>query len=238
MTPAPLPVRPRNALAQYDDLVDQWWEPRGSFAALHWLAKARAELIPPPAYDGAVLLDLACGGGLTAPHVPKGYLHVGLDITHSALLEAKRHGVVPVRADVQRLPLPSASADIVVAGEIFEHVDNLPRVIAEIARVLKPGGKLVCDTVSSGLPAYVVIVLIGERLKGGPPPRIHDRRLFVSASRLRTLCDHHGIDLATRGLRPSAHDYLRWLRGAADDVRMKPTGSTAVVYQGVGVKRA
>jgi 2-polyprenyl-6-hydroxyphenyl methylase/3-demethylubiquinone-9 3-methyltransferase len=232
-----LPVRPRNDRGQYDDLVDEWWEPRGKFAALHWLAKSRGELIPAPQREGAVLLDLGCGGGLTAPHIPKGYLHIGLDLTESALRAAREHGVVPLRADVTRLPLKVASADVVVAGEIFEHVENLPRLIAEIARVLKPGGKLICDTVSSGARAYVATVLVGERLKGGPPPRIHDRRLFVSADRLRLLCDHVGIDLATRGLRPSARDYVRWLRGDVADVRMKPTGSTAVVYQGVGVKR-
>ncbi|MEO6713479.1 MAG: methyltransferase domain-containing protein [Mycobacteriales bacterium] len=234
---SPMPVRPRNDLAQYDDLADEWWDPRGKFAALHWLAKARGSLIPPAPADGAVLIDLACGGGLTAPHVPSGYVHIGVDLMDSALREARGHGVVPVRADVTRLPVRRAVADVVVAGEIFEHVRDLPRLIAEIARVLKPGGKLICDTVSSGLPAYVAIVLIGERLAGGPPPRIHDRRLFVSADRLRLLCDHVGIDLATRGLRPSARDYLRWRRGELDAVRMKPTGSSAVVYQGVGTKR-
>jgi len=184
-----------------------------------------------------VLIDLACGGGLTAPHVPPGYRHIGLDLTHSALQAAAAHGVVPIRADVTRLPLRRSVADVVVAGEIFEHVDELPRMVAEIARVLKPGGTLVCDTVSSGPRAYVALVLVGERLKGGPPPRIHDRRLFISADRLRVLCDHVGIDLVTRGLRPSARDYIRWLTGSIDAVRMKPTGSTAVVYQGLGVKR-
>lgn len=232
-----LPVRPRNDRGQYDDLVDQWWEPRGKFAALHWLAKSRGELIPAPRTDDAVLLDLACGGGLTAPHIPPGYRHIGIDLTESALREARVHGVVPVRADVTRLPLRTASADVVIAGEIFEHVEDLPRLLAEIARVLKPGGTLVCDTISSGPAAYVAMVLVGERLKGGPPPRIHDRRLFVTAGRLRVLCDHVGIDLATRGLRPSSRDYVRWLRGDIPEVRMKPTGSTAVVYQGVGVKR-
>jgi 2-polyprenyl-6-hydroxyphenyl methylase/3-demethylubiquinone-9 3-methyltransferase len=232
-----LPVRPRNDRAQYDDLADEWWQPRGKFAALHWLARSRGELIPKPNTDGPVLFDLGCGGGLTAPHVPPGYLHIGIDLTGSALRAASEHGVVPVQADVTRLPLKTASADVVVAGEIFEHVHDLPRLLSEIARVLKPGGKLVCDTVSAGPLAYVATVLIGERLKGGPPPRIHDRRLFVSADRLRMLCDHVGIDLATRGLRPSARDYIRWRRGSVDEVRMKPTGSTAVVYQGVGVRR-
>ncbi|MEO6715263.1 MAG: methyltransferase domain-containing protein [Mycobacteriales bacterium] len=236
---SPMPVRPRNDLGQYDDLADEWWKPRGRFAMLHCLAKARGALIPKPALDGAVLIDLGCGGGLTAPHVPEGYRHIGLDLSESALRVAREHGVLPVLADVSRLPLRTASVNVVVAGEIFEHVRDLPRLVAEIARILEPGGKLICDTVSSGPLAYLVTILIGERMKGGPPPRIHDRRLFVSADRLRLLCDHVGIDLATRGLRPSIRDYIRWLRGSADDldVRMKPLGSTAVMYQGVGTKR-
>lgn len=231
-----LPVRPRNDRAQYDDLADQWWEPAGKFASLHWLAKSRGDLIP-AATDGAVLLDLGCGGGLTAPHVPAGYRHIGIDLTASALHAARQHGVVPVLADVTRLPVRSAAADVIVAGEIFEHVTDLPRLIAEIARVLKPGGTLVCDTIGSGFRAYFMVVLIGERIKGGAPPRIHDRHLFVSAARLRLLCDHAGIDLVTRGLRHSIRGYARFLFAGAAEVPMLPTGSTAVIYQGVGVKR-
>jgi len=232
--PSTAPVRPRNHLGQYDDLVAEWWDPRGKFAALHWLAKVRGGLVPAPASAGAVLLDLACGGGLTAPHVPAGYRHVGLDITESALREARRHGVVPVRGDIRRLPYADGCAEVVVAGEVFEHVDDLPTVVAEIARVLKPGGLLVCDTIGSGPLAYFLMVVVAERIKGGPPPRIHDHRLFVSARRLAVLCEHHGLTLATRGLRMSLTDYARWRLGRRADVRMLPAGSTAVVYQGVG----
>ena len=41
-----LPVRARNNPAQYDDLADVWWDPHGGFAMLHWLAAARARLVP------------------------------------------------------------------------------------------------------------------------------------------------------------------------------------------------
>lgn len=235
--PVDLPVRPRNDLAQYDDLEGEWWRPRGAFAALHWLAAARAALIPRPGRAGAVLLDLACGGGLLAPHVPEGYAHVGVDVTESALRQARPTGIVPVRADVHRLPFADVSADVVVAGELFEHVDDLGRVIAEIARVLRPGGTLVFDTVSSGVAARLVVVHLGERVKGGPPPRIHDPRLFVSAKRLAMLCAHHGIDITARGLRPSIVDWALFLAGRRKAVRMLPTRSTATLYHGTGVKR-
>ena len=40
------PVRSRNDVAQYSDLRDEWWRPRGAFAMLHWIAAARAALVP------------------------------------------------------------------------------------------------------------------------------------------------------------------------------------------------
>ncbi len=45
-----------------------------------------------------------------------------------------------LRADVQALPLRSASVDLIVATGLFEHVEDIARLCAEIARVVKPGG--------------------------------------------------------------------------------------------------
>ncbi len=110
----------RNDLAQYDDLAGEWWRPDGAFAMLHWIAAARARLVPPATRPGAVLVDLGCGAGLLAPHVAgKGYRHVGVDLVVSALEQAAAHGVAPVQADLGRLPLPDGVADVVSAGEVL-----------------------------------------------------------------------------------------------------------------------
>ena len=77
----PVPSRARNDPAQYDDLAGQWWDPRGTFAMLHWLARARAALVPPASRPGAVLVDMGCGAGLLAPHVAGlGYRVAGVDL--------------------------------------------------------------------------------------------------------------------------------------------------------------
>ncbi len=74
-------VLPRNDVRQYEELAEEWWRPGGVFAMLHWIARARAALVPPATRDGAVLVDLGCGGGLLAPHVAGlGYRHVGVDL--------------------------------------------------------------------------------------------------------------------------------------------------------------
>jgi 2-polyprenyl-6-hydroxyphenyl methylase/3-demethylubiquinone-9 3-methyltransferase len=233
--PSIMSVRPRNDLGQYDDLVDEWWEPRGEFAALHWLAAARGRLVPPSPRPGALLLDLGCGGGLLAPHLT-GYRHVGVDLSETALAVASDHGVETVRADVADLPFDDEAADVVVAGEILEHIPHLSATVAEIGRVLRPGGTLVFDTINATRFARISLVTLGERLAGGPPRGCHDPGLFVAPERLRALCAEQGIEVRMRGLRPAFGQYLSFLAGRRSSVRMLPTRSLAGVYQGVGVK--
>ncbi|ROT28059.1 methyltransferase domain-containing protein [Micromonospora sp. HM5-17] len=209
--PRPGRVLPRNDPRQYDDLADQWWDPDGAFAMLHWLAEARAALVPPARRPGAVLVDLGCGAGLLAPRVAgRGYRHVGVDLVRSALVQAAAHGVRPVNADVGAVPLADGCADVVAAGEVLEHVPDWSRVVAEAARILRPGGLLVLDTLNATALSRLVAVRLAEHLPG-VPRGIHDPRLFVDARALVRECGRHGISLRVRGVRPEAWGLVRWL---------------------------
>ena len=230
--------RARNDPAQYDDLADEWWRPEGSFAMLQWVAAARAALVPPTVRDDAVLVDLGCGAGLMAPHLRgKGYRHIGVDLTTSALTQAAAHGVTALRGDVAAVPLADGCADVVVAGEILEHVHDLPGAVGEACRLLRPGGLLVIDTLAATALARLLAVVLAERLPGGPPPGIHDPALFVDRAVLRRECARHGVALRLRGIRPSVPDYVRWLVRRTGGVRMVPAPTTAVLFQAVGRRR-
>lgn len=237
MSAASSPTRARNDPAQYDDLAAAWWDQRGPFAMLHWIAEARAALIPVAAAPDAVAVDVACGGGLLAPHLRRlGYRHVGVDLTASALRTAQEHGVLPVQGDAAGLPVRDAAADVVVAGECLEHLPDLASVVAELCRVLRPGGLLVIDAVANTALARFAAVTLGERLPGGPPRGLHDPALFVDRAALVRECRRHGVPLRLSGLRPAIGPYLAWLSRRRPAGRMTGSRSTAVLFQAVGVK--
>jgi 2-polyprenyl-6-hydroxyphenyl methylase/3-demethylubiquinone-9 3-methyltransferase len=232
----------RNDPRQYDDLAEHWWQSGGGFEILHWLAEARAALVPPADRPGAVLLDAGCGGGLLAPHVRHlRYRHVGVDLRRPGLRHAAAHGVVPVTGDVTALPLADGCADVVAAGEILEHVADLPGTVAELVRVLRPGGLVVLDTVNDTALSRFVTVTAAERL-GIAPVGLHDPALFVDPGRLVAEFSRNGVALAVRGIRPTMTGLLRWLvlPHSMSTRRpmgcMVPTFSTAVLYQGRGRK--
>src|SRR5918995_2015724 len=113
---------PRNDVRQYEELADEWWDPWSRLSMLRWIAAARAELIPPAARDGAVLVDLGCGAGLLAPHAARlGYRHVGVDLVDVSLRLAAEHGVRPGRRGLQRPPLAGGRPHPGSAGGIPEH---------------------------------------------------------------------------------------------------------------------
>jgi SAM-dependent methyltransferase len=91
-------------------------------------------------------LDAACG---TGRHT--GYLHqlghhvIGVDASPAMLAQARKHlpDVDFHEADLHRLPLADNAVDTVVCGLALAHVPDLAAVLAEFARVLRPGGHLV-----------------------------------------------------------------------------------------------
>jgi SAM-dependent methyltransferase len=93
---------------------------------------------------GKHVLDLGCRSGALTRHLLDGNSVVGLDVDAAALEKAAALGIEPLQADVDEpLPLEDARFDAVVAGELLEHLRFPDALVAEIRRVLRPGGVLV-----------------------------------------------------------------------------------------------
>lgn len=97
-----------------------------------------------PARPGTILLA-GVGTGLDLPHLPPQHRYVGIDLTGAmlrrSLPRAGRLDFRPVQGDVHRLPFADASFDAVVAHLILAVVPQPALCLAEISRVLKPGGE-------------------------------------------------------------------------------------------------
>jgi 2-polyprenyl-6-hydroxyphenyl methylase/3-demethylubiquinone-9 3-methyltransferase len=109
-------------------------------------------------------------------------------------------------------------------------------VVAEAARLLRPGGLLVLDTLNATAVSRFLAVTVAERADKRIAG-IHDPNLFVDPRSLVSECARHGVELEIRGLRPELWGTARWLLTRRGDVAMVPTWSSAVLYQGRGVKR-
>ena len=94
--------------------------------------------------QGKRVLDLGCRSGALTRHFLEGNEVVGLDVDRAALAKAETLGIQVVEANVEEpLPFPDASFDAIVAGELLEHLQFPEALVAEIRRVLRPGGVIV-----------------------------------------------------------------------------------------------
>jgi SAM-dependent methyltransferase len=164
-----------------------------------------------PIEAGARVLDLGCGFGRHAFELYRRGAHViAYDHSEDELREVAKMfyamsvgGEVPpdasakvVRGDVLSLPFPNASFDAVIASEVLEHIPDDERAMAEIARVVKPGGQ-VAVTVPRWWPEQINWALPRE-YQHTPGGHIRIYRGDVLVSRLE------GTGLQVRG-RHHAH---------------------------------
>jgi SAM-dependent methyltransferase len=97
-------------------------------------------------WNDKIVIDIGCGPGNLYAAVggtPRSIL--GIDISHGALLHARQLGYTPLLADAHDLPLRDGCTDIVTLNAVLHHCDDMATVLAEAARLVKPGGVLITD---------------------------------------------------------------------------------------------
>jgi malonyl-CoA O-methyltransferase len=121
-------------------------------------AEERAMLaLMPVDLHGQSVLDAGCGSGRYMRHaLNRGAARVtGVDLSVEMLeragreLDACRHGgaLELVHGHLERLPAPDASADLAICGLTIGHLDRLRLALAELRRVTRPGGTILCSDV-------------------------------------------------------------------------------------------
>jgi SAM-dependent methyltransferase len=134
---------------------------------------------------GETALDIACGPGIVAAgFASAGVRVIGIDASPGMLREAVASGALLARAAAEQLPFADGAFDLVVCRNSFHHFRDPVPVMAEIARVLRGGGRAVIEDMvgAEDLPerdAHDVI----ERLRDGTHVRTIPRSEFVALAR-------------------------------------------------------
>ena len=194
---------------------------------------------------GKRVLDLGCRSGQLTKHFLEGNSVVGLDVDAAALEKAAALGIEPVQANVEEpLPFEDASFDAVVAGELFEHLQFPDALVAEIRRVLRPGGVLVGSVPNAFRVQSRLRFLRGQAARGrsDAPPDVLAGRDARAARRLRA----GGAELRRRPLRAAQREALRTRSGVHRYERVRIpgmdrpetqfawSGESALAYQVLG----
>src|SRR4051812_22948269 len=112
---------------------------------------------------GLRVLDLGCRYGALTRAYAAGNDVVGMDVDHEALAEAAKLGIETQHGDVSEpLPFEDTRFDVVVCGELLEHLPWPERTVAEVRRVLKPGGFFVGSVPNAFRMKNRLVFLLGR----------------------------------------------------------------------------
>jgi ubiquinone/menaquinone biosynthesis C-methylase UbiE len=122
----------------------EWWQREFTDGVDHEYTEQILPLITANLPRDGVMVDVGCGEGQVARMATElnGMDVVGVDpaMAQVALASERAGGPRYLQGSATSLPLRSGSADAAVACLVFEHIEDLDSALAEVARVLRPGG--------------------------------------------------------------------------------------------------
>lgn len=179
---------------------EKYWNERGDELgdfSLKW-----PKLAPfVPRGEGVAILDFGCGAGHLIEEMHRlnpAARFMGVDVSREALARARaRCPYAQFFEDHEGASsIPDASADFVLSSEVIEHVYDTEQMASEIARVLKPGGKLLLTTPYHGFLKNLAITLFGfDRHFDPTGPHVR----FFSRRTLTALLERHALRVIQYG---------------------------------------
>lgn len=216
-------------LAKFEAMAQRWWDPAGEFRPLHDLNPTRIDYIDARAgLAGRRILDVGCGGGLVSEAMAQRGADVcGIDMARGPLEVARLHAMESgVKVDyrltsAEQLAAESpASFDVVTCLEMLEHVPRPSEVVAALARLVRPGGHVICSTINRGPKAFMLAIVGAEYVLRLLPAGTHEYARFIRPSELAGYARDAGLRLSDL----AGIDYDPFSR------RARITGDTSVNY--------
>lgn len=185
-----------------------WWDEDRPMATLLALTAARFGYFTEAlgrhgvGFHGKRVLDIGCGGGLLAEEFAKaGAEVVGIDPSPESLkaarLHAKQNGLdIEYRHGMaEEVPFDDDEFDLVYCCDVLEHVSDVDRSVGEAARVLRPGGYYLFDTINRTAKSKIIMIKLFQEWPAfrWAPRDLHDWDRFVTPEELELSLTRHGL---------------------------------------------
>ncbi len=250
----------------YNAAGDIWWKPDTILHLLKtsinpWRVGYSGNIIKKLGINpsGKTALEVGCGGGILTEEIRKmGFNTTGIDPSENSLQTARNHaaaGGLEIKYEQgtgERLPYPDQSFDCVFCCDVLEHVRDLPKVISEISRVLKPGGIFFYDTLNRTFISKLVAIKIWQEWKRWAfmPPNLHVWKMFIKPEEIKHLLSRNSLDwVEHKGSQPNVSipkmlGYLRkrvkgeWTyEDLGKNFRLIESNDMNILYAGYALKR-
>jgi len=191
-------------IAKFDAAAPRWWDPDGEFRPLHDLNPARLDYIEARAgLAGRRALDVGCGGGLLAEGMARrGARVTGIDLAPAALQVARLHALeAGIGVDYREVAVEALAAaepgafDLVTCLEMLEHVPDPAGVLQAMARLVRPGGDVVCSTINRNGKAFALAIVGAEYVLRLLPRGTHQYARLIRPSELARWARAAGLEL-------------------------------------------
>jgi len=189
---------------------DIWWKPDTILHLLKtsvnpWRVGCAKDIIKKLAIDpkGKTALEVGSGGGILTEEIAKmGFITTGIDPADQSIITASNHArasglnIKYEKGTGENLPYANGSFDFIFCCDVLAHVQDLPKVISEISRVLKPGGVFIYDTLNRTFISKVVAIKIWQEWKRWAfmPPNLHVWEMFIKPGEIKELLQKNGLD--------------------------------------------
>jgi ubiquinone/menaquinone biosynthesis C-methylase UbiE len=136
----------------------------GRDAGYHRLIDEQATELVRRVGQGKDVLEVGCGTGLILQQVAQfASSATGMDLSPGMLERARERGLDVVEGSATELPFDDASFDVAYSFKVLAHVPAFEQALAEMARVVRPGGYIVFDAYNRQSLRYLVKRLFGPR---------------------------------------------------------------------------
>jgi 2-polyprenyl-6-hydroxyphenyl methylase/3-demethylubiquinone-9 3-methyltransferase len=191
-------------LAKFDALAHQYWDAAGPLRTLHSLNPVRAGFVAARTrLAGAAVADVGCGGGLLCEALARqGARVTGIDLSAAMIEVATLHaGAAGLAIEYRQQSAASLAAaaaaqfDCVCCMELLEHVPEPGMLIAELSRLLRPGGSLFVSTINRTARAFFGAIVAAEYVLGLLPRGTHEYARFLPPAELARAARGAGLEL-------------------------------------------